>query len=328
MNDLNDFCLDQSSDTALIAVHCPSVSRLGHRLMRQFVISAVLAAFLCHPVFAEDSAKDKDIVDTAVSAGSFKTLVAAVQAAELVDALKGEGPLTVFAPTDEAFAKLPKGTVEALLKDKAKLQKILKYHVVAGRVMAADVVKLKAAKTLLGSSVRVDSGANGVAINSAKVVKADITCSNGVIHVIDTVLLPPADNDAKDLVETAVAAGSFKTLVAALQAAELVDALKGEGPLTVFAPTDEAFAKLPRGTVEALLKDKAKLQKILKYHVVSGRITSAQVVKVPSAKTLAGQSVHITSCQGVKINNANVVKADIAASNGIIHVIDTVLLPQ
>jgi len=134
-------------------------------------------------------AAKSDIVDTAVAAGSFKTLAAALQAAGLVDTLKGKGPFTVFAPTDEAFAKLPAGTVEALLKDKDKLTAILTYHVVAGDVKAADVVKLNSAKTVQGQSVSIDA-TDGVKVNNAKVVKADIICSNGVIHVIDTVLLP------------------------------------------------------------------------------------------------------------------------------------------
>lgn len=132
-----------------------------------------------------------DIVDTAVKAGSFKTLAAALKAAGLVDTLKGKGPFTVFAPTDEAFAKLPAGTLEALLKpeNKAKLTAILTYHVVAGNVKAADVIKLKSAKTVQGQSVAIDA-TDGVKINDAKVVKTDIDCGNGVIHVIDTVLLP------------------------------------------------------------------------------------------------------------------------------------------
>lgn len=130
-----------------------------------------------------------DIVDTAVSAGSFTTLVAAVQAAGLVDTLKGAGPFTVFAPTDEAFAKLPAGTVEGLLKDIPKLTKILTYHVVAGKVMAADVVKLTSAKTVEGSEVKIDAS-NGVKINDSTVTTADVAADNGVIHIIDSVLLP------------------------------------------------------------------------------------------------------------------------------------------
>jgi uncharacterized surface protein with fasciclin (FAS1) repeats len=132
-----------------------------------------------------------DIVDTAIAAGSFTTLVEAVQAAGLVDTLKGPGPFTVFAPTDDAFKKLPAGTLEAVLADKAKLTAILTYHVVAGKVLAADVVKLngKTAKTVQGGDLTIDT-TSGVKVGGATVVKADIETSNGVIHVIDTVLIP------------------------------------------------------------------------------------------------------------------------------------------
>lgn len=141
-------------------------------------------------VGANGNQDQKDIVDTAVAAGSFNTLVAAVKAAGLVETLKGKGPFTVFAPTDEAFAKLPAGTVEALLKDKEKLTKILLYHVVSGNVMAKDVVKLKSAKTVQGSSVKITAKGGKVMVDNANVVKTDIATSNGVIHVIDTVIIP------------------------------------------------------------------------------------------------------------------------------------------
>ena len=158
---------------------------------------AAVAATVIGLAFSGASAyaADKDIVDTAVAAGQFKTLAAALGAAGLVDTLKGKGPFTVFAPTDAAFAKLPAGTVDTLLKpeNKAKLTSILTYHVVPGKVMAADVVKLKEAKTVNGAmlAIKVDSG--NVMINGAKVTTADILASNGVIHVVDTVLLPPAN---------------------------------------------------------------------------------------------------------------------------------------
>jgi uncharacterized surface protein with fasciclin (FAS1) repeats len=131
-----------------------------------------------------------DIVDTAVSAGSFNTLVTAVKAAGLVDTLKGPGPFTVFAPTDEAFAKLPAGALDGLLNNPAKLKSILTYHVVAGKVMAADVVNLKSAATVQGGKVKIKTSNGAVMIDNAKVVKTDIECDNGVIHVIDTVILP------------------------------------------------------------------------------------------------------------------------------------------
>ncbi len=162
-------------------------------MLRGYLVVALgLVAVVTSPALAAE----KDIVDTAVSAGSFKTLVAAVQAAGLVDTLKGEGLFTVLAPTDEAFAKLPKGTVESLLKpeNKARLAAILTYHVILGKAKAADVVKLdgEAVKTVQGKLVNVKVADGGVQINNAKVIQTDIGCSNGVIHVIDTVLLPPA----------------------------------------------------------------------------------------------------------------------------------------
>ena len=137
-------------------------------------------------------AQGKDIVDTAVAAGQFTTLAAALKAAGLIETLKGHGPFTVFAPTDAAFAKLPKGTVEELLKpeNKAKLTAILTYHVVAGKVMAADVIKVKEAKTVQGGMVRVNAAGGNVMVDGANVVKADIGASNGVIHVVDSVLMP------------------------------------------------------------------------------------------------------------------------------------------
>jgi uncharacterized surface protein with fasciclin (FAS1) repeats len=153
--------------------------------------TAVAAAALVF-VASQASAQNRDIVDTAVAAGQFKTLAAALKAAGLIDTLKGAGPFTVFAPTDEAFAKLPKGTVEDLLKpeNKAKLTAILTYHVVPGKVMAADVVKVKDARTVQGSSLKVNASGGKVMVDNAGVVKTDIAASNGVIHVIDSVLLP------------------------------------------------------------------------------------------------------------------------------------------
>ena len=296
---------------------CKSSSAVHRGAARSHVLTSAVA-----------KPQQKDIVDTAVSAGSFKTLVAAVKAAGLVETLKGDGPFTVFAPTDEAFAKLPAGTVESLLKpeNKAKLQAILTYHVVSGKVLAADVVKLKGAVTVQGQQIDIAVADGTVTVDSAKVLKTDIGCSNGVIHVIDSVILP-ADSD---IVDTAVAAGSFKTLAAALTAAELVETLKGEGPFTVFAPTDEAFAKLPAGTVESLLKpeNREKLVAILTYHVVPGKVLASDVVKLKSAKTVNGKAVVIkVKDSGVTIDSAKVVATDIETSNGVIHVIDSVILP-
>ena len=273
-------------------------------------------------------APEKTIVETAVSAGSFNTLAAALTAADLVDALQGDGPYTVFAPTDEAFAALPQETLQALLQPENKdlLQTILLHHVVPGEVRAAAVVDITGASSLAGQRLAVEVG-EGVSVGGAQVLKTDIACSNGVIHVIDRVILPATE----DIVTTAVNNGSFKTLAAALGAAGLVETLKGEGPFTVFAPTDEAFAKLPEGTVESLVKpeNKAKLTAILTYHVVPGRIYAKDAVAAEAAATVQGGKVRIAIKNGqLMVNDSKVVLSDIETSNGVIHVIDSVLLPR
>lgn len=271
---------------------------------------------------------EKDIVDTAVGAGKFNTLVAAVKAAELVETLKGKGPFTVFAPSDDAFSAIPEETIKELLKpeNKEKLQGILTYHVVSGSVMAADVVKLKSADTVNGQSVEIVVADGKVTVDGANVVATDIKCSNGVIHIIDKVIMPKPD-----IVDTAVAAGKFNTLVAAVKAAGLVATLKGEGPFTVFAPTDDAFSAIPKEAIADLLKpeNKEKLQSILTYHVVSGSVMAADVVKLTSAETVNGQEVTVAVKDGaVTVDGANVVATDVKCSNGVIHIIDKVIMPK
>jgi len=270
-----------------------------------------------------------NIVETAVDAGQFTTLAAALKAANLVSTLEGKGPFTVFAPTDAAFAKLPAGTVEALLKpeNRDQLTAILTYHVVPQKVTASQVVYLSNASTVNGQRIDISTKGGGVMVDGANVVKTDIMASNGVIHVIDEVILP----NTNDVVDTAVMANDFNTLVAAVKAAGLASTLKGDGPFTIFAPTDEAFAKLPEGTVESLLKpeNRDKLVKILTYHVVKGRVYSDQVVQRNSVRTLEGSraSISLTSV-GPQIDTANIVMTDIDASNGVIHVIDRVIMPN
>jgi len=309
------------------------------------MLALVLGLMPTQAVFAQDA--PADIVDTAAAAGSFNTLVTAVQAAGLVDALKGEGPLTVFAPTDEAFAKLPPETLQAALADpQGLLTQILLYHVVSGKVMAGDLSDGMEAATLQTENIQFTLGDGVAMVNDANIIATDIETSNGVIHVIDTVILPPSLTGAAasaepaaeeassetalaDIVDTAVAAGSFNTLVAAVQAAGLVDALKGEGPFTVFAPTDDAFAKLPQETIDALLADPAgDLTQILLYHVVPGKVMAGDLSDGLAADTLQGSSVLFAlSDGGAKVNDANIIVTDIETSNGVIHVIDSVILP-
>ncbi len=297
--------------------------------MYRALATTFLSTLLCTPALADGHKGAKStIVDTAVAAGQFKTLTAALQAAGLVDTLKGKGPFTVFAPSDAAFKKLSRHTLNDLLRPENRdaLTAILTYHVVPGRVLAKDVVQLTRAATANGQSVDIDVSGGGVRIDSSNVVKTDIDCSNGVIHVIDTVLMPSMSS----LVKTAQSTGKFKTLLAAGEAAGLAKTFMGDGPFTVFAPTDDAFAKIPAKTIESLLqpKNRAKLAEILKYHVVPGRVFASQAASANQAGTLQKGNVRFSIADGrLRVNDANVIANDIETTNGVIHVIDTVLMP-
>ena len=268
------------------------------------------------------------IVDVAAGAGTFSTLVAAVKAAGLVDTLSSKGPFTVFAPTDEAFAKLGKDAIADLLKpeNKSKLVGILTYHVVADRVLAEKVVATKSLTSVQGQALAIVVDGGKVKVDGANVVKTDIAASNGVIHVIDSVLMPRSDS----IVDVAAKAGMFTTLLAAAKAAGLADTLAKDGPFTIFAPTDEAFAKLGKDAIADLLKpeNKAKLAAILKHHVVAGKVMAADAKKVKEAKTIEGTMLALRmDGDSLRVGEAKVVKADIGASNGVIHVVDAVIVP-
>lgn len=289
------------------------------------------------------------IVSVASDNKDFSTLVAAVKAAKLVKTLQSAGPFTVFAPTNEAFDALPAGTVDELLKpeNEEKLASILKYHVVEGKVMAADLSDGQEVATVEGGMLTVGidgdkvtlTDENGATVN---IVKTDIDAGNGVIHVIDGVVTPKADDMGDDemaasgtIVDVASGNPDFKTLVAAVTAAGLGETLSGDGPYTVFAPTNEAFDALPAGTVDTLLEpeNKDQLASILTYHVVEGMVMAADLTDGQEIKTVQGgiltvgidgDKVTLTDENGATVN---VVKADVAASNGVIHVIDGVVTP-
>jgi len=302
------------------------------RIISLVAVLAVAAAAVggTGPASAGTRASKVDIVQTAVAAGQFTTLASLLQKAGLVDTLATGGPFTVFAPTDAAFAKVPKATLDALAADPAKLKAVLLYHVVPGRVTAADVVKLTSAKTAEGRSLAIKVVNGSVFVDGAQVTTPDVEATNGVIHVIDSVLIPKEATATapKTIVQTAVAAGSFKTLASLLKKAGLVGTLQGKGPFTVFAPTDAAFAKLPKATLAALAKNKAKLRSVLLYHVVKGNVSAAKVVTLRSAKTLNGKAVSIRVNGGnVLVGGARVTTADVKASNGVIHVVNKVLIP-
>ena len=270
-----------------------------------------------------------DVVDVAIAAGNFQTLVKLLSDLGLVDALREAQAQTIFAPSDEAFAKLPEGTLESLTTEQALA--IVLRHVVGGATVPAADVTTGPVETLGGEVIdliKTDEG--GVQIsymsNIVNVVTADVMANNGVIHVIDEVILPG------DVVDVAIAAGSFTTLVKLLSDLGLVDALRGATAQTIFAPSDEAFAKLPEGTLENLTPDQALA--IVLRHVVGGATVPAADVTTGPVETLGGEFIDLikTDAGGVQIsymgNLINVVTADVMASNGVIHVIDEVILPE
>ena len=284
-----------------------------------------------------------NIMDIAAADDRFDTLETAVKAANLADALAAPGSLTVFAPTDDAFAKLPAELINSLLADPSgALTQILLYHVAPGSLGSGDVLGMSAIPTLQGGELGV-SLRNGLPyVDDSQIIITDIQAKNGVIHVIDTVLVPdvslPAAPAAEEttpvvtdsIVDIAVADGRFDTLVQAVVAAGLADTLAGPGDFTVFAPTDAAFAALPAGTIDALLADPmGDLTTILLYHVVGDSLSGDQIATDDYIPTLAGLNLTVNrdGSNIIDISGAHIVIRDIQASNGVIHVIDAVLLP-
>ena len=287
------------------------------------------------------------VVDVAFGDSQFSKLSAAIGAAGLTDTLKGAGPFTVLAPTDTAFNNLPTGILDKLLlpANKDVLAKILSFHVIPGKVLSTEIVT-GPVKSVEGTDLNFTSADGKVSVNGANVITPDVAAGNGVVHAIDAVMVPAsvdlstlaadgaaapvADGSAGDIVAVAAANGSFGTLLKAVEAAGLVDTLKGPGPFTVFAPTDEAFAKVDPAVLAQLLlpENKASLAKVLTYHVIAGKVMAADV-KTGEVATVEGSKASLVANAGkVTIDGANVVTADVAASNGVIHVIDAVLLPK
>jgi uncharacterized surface protein with fasciclin (FAS1) repeats len=263
----------------------------------------------------------KDIVDTAREKG-FTILARALKVTDLDEVLRGEGPFTVFAPTNEAFRALPKGILRKF--DNETLSEILKYHVVLGQLLAEDVIKVTELTTVQGEKIQVKVENGQVFINQAEVLKTDVMASNGVIHGIDAVLLPPSLMQ-KDIVDTAREKG-FTILARALKVTDLDEVLRGEGPFTVFAPTNEAFRALPKGILRKF--DEETLSEILKYHVVLGQLLAKDVIKETELTTFQGEKIQVKVKDGkVFINQAEVIETDVMASNGVIHAIDAVLIP-
>jgi uncharacterized surface protein with fasciclin (FAS1) repeats len=288
---------------------------------------------------AQSKGSKKSIYQTAKDAKNFTILTAALDKANLKDVFTNKGKYTVFAPTDAAFKNFLKEnnlTAEQLLSN-PDLPNILKYHVLGKVYSAKDVLKLKDKtniKTLSGKELVVNKKKNGLFINTSKVIKTDIYASNGVIHVIDKVLVPETVKPKETILTIAQQAGSFTTLIAALEKAHLADVFKKPGEYTVFAPTDEAFALFLKNnnlTAQQLL-DSPKLADVLKYHVIKKEVFSSDLKKIidkKSFKTLEGGKVTLLKInKKLFVNTAYVTTADIDASNGVVHVINRVLVPK
>lgn len=300
-------------------------------------LAAVAALGLVAACGGGDDDHPGNIVQIAQADARFSILAEAVVAADLADELSAPGPLTVFAPTNDAFAALLTElglTKEQLLADKPLLIAVLQYHVIAGKVAKADVPLGKAISPLAGGIFKVDSvGADLVITDgrnrTSKIVLTDIPAANGVIHAIDKVILP-AD---KNIVETAIATPAFSILVDAVVAAGLADTLSGPGPFTVFAPTDDAFAALLTElgvTKDELLADTALLTQVLTYHVVPGRVLKADVPIDTDITTVQGETFTVGATLAItdqRDRTSNITATDVLTSNGVIHVIDKVILP-
>jgi len=318
------------------------------RSIAALVVAAIAVAGFSSIAAAEPTASKKNIVQTAVAAGKFKTLTALVKQAGLAGTLSAPGNLTVFAPTDGAFAALKKKDPALFAKvaaDKSLLQAVLTYHVVGKRIPAAVATvaarKNLKIKTLQGERIALSFSGGKIVLNgSARVVTADVKASNGVIHAIDAVLVPPSLTQApaptKSIVEIAAGNPAFSTLVSLVQKAGLVAAISSPGPFTVFAPTNAAFEKLAAAapaTYQAVLADPALLTKVLTYHVVAGAIKSDQAIAVAkqngSVNALQGEPISLSIKDGkLTLNGSStVVTADVLATNGVIHVIDTIIVP-
>ena len=278
-----------------------------------------------------------DIVELAQATPDLSFLVEAVVSAELVDTLKGAGPFTVFAPTNAAFAALltELGLSKAqLLADKALLKTVLTYHVLPTKVERAQVPRGKAVSTVQGSILKVEASGTDLTITdgrnrSARILATDIQAKNGVIHTINRVILPAN----KNIVETAQALPQFSVLVEAVLAANLQGTLSGAGPFTVFAPTNDAFTALLAElniSKAALLADTALLTKVLTYHVLAGRVLKADVPVNTPITTVQGGTISVSSTfvlADQRGRNSNITATDVLTSNGVIHVIDKVILP-
>ena len=304
------------------------------KLVSLFVLGGMLFTSL-YTTSVRAMHHEPNIVEIASSNDAFETLVQAVVAADLAGALSGEGPFTVFAPVDEAFANLPEGTVETLLKPEniQSLQNVLTYHVLPGAIHASALRDGMTATTLQGDTVTFTKRNDQFYINEALITATDISASNGVIHVIDAVILPPVKEQPSkatdSIVDIAVSNPDFSTLVSLLSQEDLVDTLSQPGPFTVFAPTNEAFDRMPNYYKRLLASNPSLLKEVLLAHVVPGNLMASDVVVSKRLSSANGLSIPIGLWNGkAYIGDSQITATDIKATNGVVHVIDRVIVPR
>jgi uncharacterized surface protein with fasciclin (FAS1) repeats len=298
--------------------------------------------------------------DPAATAASnnplLSTLVTAVGEADLVDTLNGPGPFTIFAPTNDAFAKIPAADLDAVLADKDLLTQILTLHVVSGKMSSSDLAEAGTVTSLEGSDLTIEQDGDALTVNGANVVCQDVPTANATVFIIDSVMMPgaaegtetsmsptgdgcaavPADGDgsfagmAEDPAATAASNNPLlSTLVTAVGEAGLVDTLNGPGPFTIFAPTNDAFAKIPAADLEAVLADKDLLTQILTLHVVSGKMSSSDLAEAGTVTSLEGSDLTIEQDgDALTVNGANVVCQDVPTANATVFLIDSVMMPS
>lgn len=301
-------------------------------------MKSVLRLFMVVSLLTVGSALAQDgttsVLEIITSEPQLSTLASVIAATGLDEILMQRGSYTIFAPTNDAFEAVPTEILETLLGDPGALRGVVSYHVVPGALVAANVVQGDAATTLFGEDIAFDGAMILAGQNNANITAVDLMANNGVVHLIDTVILPESltlgvPEELNSLVELIMSEPQFSTLATALDAADLLDVLRN-GTFTVFAPTNDAFAAVPREDLNALLADPDALRSVLTYHVLVGAAIQKDLINFESnmANTVQGSTIMVgLSGSNVTINNANITTPNIIASNGVIQEIDTVLLP-
>lgn len=298
-------------------------NKMKNQIIKLFILMFALTLQSCV------TTEKRSIVTVVGESPQLTTFAEAIQATDLLQTLEEEGPFTLFAPSDAAFAKLPEGALEELLEDGNEdvLLAILKYHIISGKVPSGSLVDGQVAATLQGENFVVSTN-DGIRVNGTLVATPDIAAGNGMIHIVDEVLMPLSMQE-KNITQLVLANDNLSFLASALESADLVKTLSQQGTFTVFAPTNDAFEALPGDMLTNLLKPENKevLGSLLGYHVIGSKLMASDLRKDQKVITTQGESITVDPEDGLKINGAVVTGPDIKASNGVLHLVNKVILP-